>query len=100
MPQVGQIVQDLAEVPYNGRLQIKPPAGEEWFIPNIYHSAEVALYRVTDSHEASFASDDDAAGGAWANFKWFVTYDSWLEVENVTPGEQDAVLGYDGMRIG
>lgn len=98
MPEVGQVVQGLETVAPNARLEIKPPPGEQWFIPNIYHSAGAMLYRVTDSHEASFASDADAAGGAWANFKWFVTNDSWLEVENVA--EQNAEIGYDGMRIG
>ena len=100
MASVGDVVADLQTVSYEGRLEIRPPEGETWFIPNIYHSREAALYRVTDDGEVMFASDDDSAGGAWADFKWFVTRDSWLEVENANPDEQDSLIGYDGMRIG
>lgn len=99
MPEVGQVVSDLQTIAYDARLEIRPPSGQNWFISSVYHSKEAALYKVEGGLEVLFATDDDAFGGAWSGFKWFVTNDSYLIVENINPNEDDQELGYEGVRI-
>ncbi|MDZ5782117.1 hypothetical protein [Marinococcus luteus] len=99
MAAVGEVVNDMTEVEYEDYLDIRPPEGEEWFIPNIYHANEAVLLKTNGDHEILFASDDDKEGGAWNAFKFFLDRDQYLRVRNVHSDGEASVIGYEGVRI-
>ena len=76
----GDAVGDVASVNAAAVLTVKPGAGVEWIIHNIFHEAEVELYVVKSTNELLF--DDAAAKGSWSAYFFHLTNTQYLKVKN------------------
>jgi hypothetical protein len=92
---VGDVKSGLVSVAAGGYLDIRPPAGEEWVIHNIYHAYDVDLAFTDGTNVLTF--DTDAGAGVYAKYAFHVTNNLWIRVTN-----KDTVnarlIGYDGIQ--
>jgi hypothetical protein len=92
---VGDVKSGLVSVAADGYLDIRPPAGEEWVIHNIYHAYDVGLAFTDGTNVLTF--DTDAGAGVYAKYAFHVTNSLWIRVTN-----KDTVnarlIGYDGIQ--
>ena len=89
----GDAVGHISSVNAAGTLEIRPDAGVEWIIHNIYHEAEVELY-VSDSAN-NLLFDSAAVKGSWSGHFFHITNTQWLKVYNTNAGSK--LMGYDGI---
>lgn len=102
-----KIVHKMEEIEYGQPLEIRPPEDVEWFISNIYHEHGAVLVKAhKNGNEIKISTDSE--GGAWAGFKFFLTYDEFLRVYNFRDYEENmnqtnvdapALLGYEGVEL-
>jgi len=91
---VGEAVGILSATAASGTLDIKPPAGEEWIVHNVYHDGPATLYKTDGTNTVTI--DTDTSGGVWSGFFFHVTNSHYLQVKN--DDSSSKVLGYDGIR--
>lgn len=89
----GDVVAGLSSIGAAATLTIKPGAGKEWIIHNIYTEAEAELYIVEDANELLF--DDASAKGSWSAYFFHLTLTHYLKVKNTNVGAK--LIGYDGI---
>jgi hypothetical protein len=89
----GDAVGAGASVNAAGVLEIKPGAGVEWVIHNIYHEAEVNLYTVHGAVQFVFASS--GGKGSWSAYFFHLTNTHYMKVENTNASAKR--IGYDGI---
>ncbi|MDZ5782115.1 hypothetical protein [Marinococcus luteus] len=98
MPDIGDGVHGMESADFEGYVDIRPPEGEEWFIPNIYFQQEVELIKTDGDNEIVIARATNPEGGSWAAYKYFVSRDYYLRVRNTSSQEESQVIGYEGVR--
>ena len=77
-----------------GRLDIRPPEGEEWIIHNIVHGASCELYKTDGTNRIKV--DTSVGEGGWLNFNFHLTNSNWYSIKNIS-GDY-AYFGYDGIQ--
>lgn len=90
---VGDTVAGLSSITAAATLTIKPGAGIEWIVHNIYHEAEAKLYIVEAANVLLF--DDAAVKGSWSAYFFHLTNTHYLKVKNTNAGAK--LIGYDGI---
>ncbi len=90
---IGDTTTDQQSITNAARLTIRPSAGVEWVIHNLYYAGACAIHRVTASTDLTF--DTDSGVGARLSYVWHVTNSVYLELENTSGGS--GVMGYDGV---
>ena len=89
----GDAVGNVTSVNASAVLQIKPGAGIEWIIHNVYHAADAEIYIVESTNKLLF--DANATKGSWSAYFFHLTNTHFLEVKNTNSGAK--LLGYDGI---
>jgi len=92
---VGDVKSSIAVVSAGGRLDIRPPSGEEWVIHNIYHEYDVDLEFYDGTNAITF--DTDSGAGVYAKYAFHVTNTIRIRVENLD-GSNSRKIGYDGVQ--
>lgn len=88
--------QDLQIIANGGVFSIRPPAGEEWTIHNIYYTQPVS-FRLAKSTGGLFLTfDSDTTGGARLGMVFHVTNEQYLQVLNNYAGNN--TMAYDGVQ--
>jgi hypothetical protein len=92
----GDVKQDLQVIANGGILTIRPPAGEEWTIHNVYYTQPVIVrvFKATGSVTLTF--DSDTSQGAMTNRYYHVTNEQYLQVLNNYAGNN--TIGFDGVQ--
>lgn len=92
---IGDVVTGLQSVANNGVLDIRPPAGQEWVVHNIYYNnGTIEFYKTDDTNLLKF--DSDTSQGARLGVVFHVTNAQWIQVKN-TAGST-TIIGYDGIQ--
>jgi len=91
---VGDVKSAISNVAAGGALDIRPPAGEEWVIHNIYHEYDVDLAITDGTLELVF--DTDTGRGVYAKYAFHVTNSVWIRVKNKDTASARKVA-YDGV---
>jgi len=89
----GDAVGDLQSIAADAVLTIRPGAGIEWIIHNVYHEDSVELYLVEGANEVLFAAA--AAKGSWSAYFFHLTNTHYLKVKNKNVGAK--LIGHDGI---
>ena len=89
---VGDVVSDLQTITSGNYLDIRPGAGSEWVIHNIYH-ADAAHLEVYDGSN-SLIFDADSGPGFWAWYEFHCNNTRRIRVKNTASGDQ--LIAYDG----
>lgn len=90
---VGDVVTGLSSVAASGVLDIRPAAGVEWVIHNVYYSqGTVEFYKTDGTNLLRF--DTDTSQGARLGAVFHCTNAQWIQVKN-TAGTA-TLIGYDG----
>jgi len=89
----GDVVEGGANVSAAAPLTIRPGAGAEWVIHNIYHEAEVELYIIVGGIGLKF--DDDTEKGSWSMCFFHLTNTHYLPVKNTNVAAK--YISYDGI---
>jgi hypothetical protein len=92
---VGDVKSDLVSVAGGGNLDIRPPAGEEGVIHNIYHVFDVDLAFTDGTNVLIF--DTDPGAGVYAKYAFHVTNTLWIRVINKDTASA-RLIGYDGVQ--
>ena len=90
---VGDAVGDLSDLASGSTIAMKPAAGVEWIIHNIYHVAEVELYVTDGSIMLLFA--ESTAKGSWSGFYFHMTNTQYFRLKNTNAASK--YVGYDGV---
>jgi hypothetical protein len=91
---VGDVKADLQSVTNGNYLEIRPVAGEEWVIHNIYYSGQVQLYRHNGTSSIQF--DTDSSSGARLGAVFHCTNGQFLRVINNAGATIN--IAYDGVQ--
>jgi len=91
---IGDVVSGLSSVAADGFLDIRPGAGEEWVIHNIYHEDAVELSFYDGSNTITF--DVDTGPGVWAWMEYHCNNTRRLRVKNIATASK--LIGYDGVQ--
>jgi hypothetical protein len=91
---VGDVFSGLTSVAAGGYLDIRPPAGVEAVIHNIYHAYDVDLAFTDGTNVLTF--DTDAGAGVYAKYAFHVTNSLWIRVINKDTTNA-RLIGYDGI---
>lgn len=99
MAEIGQVISEVSEKVFAEELVIRPPVGQQWMIPNLYHGGACALIKTDGVNEVTAHTDTE--NGAWLNFKFFLTNDSYLVLRSVAneDTQQPITLAFEGVRI-
>lgn len=90
---LGDTTTDQQSIANGARLTIRPAAGVEWVIHNLYFGGDCNIHRVITGADLTF--DSDTGAGARLAYVWHVTNDVYLELENTSGGA--SIMGYDGV---
>ena len=90
---IGDTTTDLQTIASGARLTIRPGAGVEWAIANLYYGGAMAIHRTDGTLDLTY--DTDTGAGARLGYELNVTHTIYLELENTSGG--DAVMSYDGV---
>lgn len=91
---VGDVKSGISNISSGSYLDIRPPAGEEWVIHNIYHASDVQLEFYDGTNSLIF--DTDAGAGVYAKYSFHVTNSIRIRVKNTSTSPQ--LIGYDGVQ--
>jgi hypothetical protein len=91
---VGDVKSGISSIAPNAYLDIRPPAGEEWVIHNIYHTSDVQLELYDGTNSLIF--DTDTGAGVYAKYAFHVTNSIRIRVKNISASAQ--LIGYDGVQ--
>ena len=93
---LGDVVTAISSVTATtGVLDIRPSAGQEWVIHNIYWSqGTVELYKTDGTNSIKFDSDTSSGGRIGTVFH--VTNSLWIQVKNLAGTA--TIIGYDGVQ--
>jgi len=89
----GDAVVGLQSVVNGAFLDIRPGAGQEWVIHNVYYGGAVEFYRRDGTNDLKF--DSDAQAGWFNGIFCHVTNSNWLGIKNVSGAT--ILIGYDGI---
>ncbi|TAK93065.1 hypothetical protein EPO05_07315 [Patescibacteria group bacterium] len=89
----GDITTDQQSIANGARLTIRPAAGVEWVVHNLYYGGAVSIHRTDGVHDLTY--DTDTGAGARLGYVWHLTHGIYLELENTSGG--NVVMGYDGV---
>jgi hypothetical protein len=89
----GDTIAGLESVAAAAALTIRPAAGIDYIVHNIYHEAEVELKVVEGSDKLLF--DSAATKGSWSGDFFHLTRSHYLEVKNTNAGAK--LVSYDGI---
>jgi len=92
---VGDVKSAIVSVSAGGYLDIRPPAGEEWVIHNIYHVYDITLCITDGTNELCF--DTDTGSGVYAKYAFHVTNSIWIRVKNNDTANA-RLIAYDGVQ--
>lgn len=90
----GDVVSEIQTSTAQTLFNVRPPAGEEWVIQNIYYSQSVSLRMVKGSNVITF--DSDTGSGARLGLTFRLTNDQYLQIYNTYNGNNN--IGYDGIK--
>lgn len=91
---VGDVYNGLVSVAAGGYLDIRPPAGVEVVIHNIYHAYDVDLALTDGVNILTF--DTDLGAGVYAKYAFHVTNSLWIRVINKDSANA-RLIGFDGI---
>jgi len=89
----GDVVASVTTIVTGASKSIRPSAGIEWVIHNIYHEAEVELRVVEGSNKLLFAAS--GTKGSWSAYFFHISNTHYLEVKNTNAASK--LIGYDGI---
>ncbi|NVM23927.1 MAG: hypothetical protein HWN68_19380 [Desulfobacterales bacterium] len=90
---VGDVASGVSSIAQDAYLDIRPSAGIEWVIHNVYHEGDIQLEYYDGTNSIAF---DTASGmGVYAKFAFHLTNSIRVRVKN-TAGETK-LIGYDGV---
>jgi len=92
---VGDVVSGLVSVAAGGVLDIRPAAGVEWVIHNIYHAFDVDLAFTDGTNVLIF--DTDVGAGVYAKYAFHATNTRWIRVINKDTTAA-RLIGYCGIQ--
>ncbi len=90
---VGDVCSDLQSIAAGSYLDIRPTAGVEWVIHNIYHEDRAQLSFYDGSNEIIF--DVDYGLGVWAWYEFHCTNARRIRIKNMAGVAK--LIGYDGI---
>jgi hypothetical protein len=90
---IGDVTTDQQLIANGARLTIRPAAGVEWVIHNLYYGGAVNIHRTDGANDLT--CDTDTGTGARLGYAWHLTSAIYLDLENASGG--NAILGYDGV---
>jgi hypothetical protein len=90
---VGDVFDGSATLTAGASVDIRPSAGVEAVIHNIYHDGDVELIKTDGTVSVSF--DSDVGKGVYAKFSIHVTNSRWLQVKNISAGT--VKVSWDGI---
>jgi len=90
----GDTKADMQQVLAGEFLEIRPPAGEEWSIHNIYFEDSIEVYRSNGTYDLKFHPETSA--GFLAKHTFHVTNGQFIKVKNPTAIAR--YIAYDGMQ--
>jgi len=91
---VGDVYSGLVSVAAGGYLDIRPPAGMEVVIHNIYHAYDIDLAWTDGTNVLTF--DTDYGAGAYCKTAFHITNTLWIRVINKDTANA-RLVGYDGI---
>jgi hypothetical protein len=91
---VGDVKSGISSIASGAYLDIRPPAGEEWVIHNIYHASDIQLELYDGTNSLVF--DTDTGAGVYAKYAFHVTNSIRIRVKNTSASAQ--LIGYDGVQ--
>lgn len=90
---IGDVIAGQSSIAAAGTLDIKPGAGAEWSIHNLFwNQGPVELYKTDGTNAIKFQTKPEA--GAILSGVFNVTNGYWLQVKNTAASA--TVIGYDG----
>ncbi len=92
---VGDVYSDIQSVAAGAYLDIRPAAGVEVVIHNIYHEYDVQLEFYDGTNSLIF--DTDAGAGIYAKYAFHVNNTRRIRVKN-THATLAKLIGYDGVQ--
>jgi len=92
---VGDIAADGASVAAGNYLDIRPGAGVEWVIHNIYYATDVKVHRYKSDASVDIAFANRSGGGVFSDYFFHCSNTWYLRVENNTASAQD--IAFDGV---
>lgn len=92
----GDVKQDLQVVAQGANLTIRPPAGEEWTIHNIYYTQPVQFQIFKNTGSLTLIFDSDSTSGARMNNYIHLTNEQYMRVLNTFAGNN--TIAYDGVQ--
>ncbi|RLC33770.1 MAG: hypothetical protein DRZ76_03920 [Candidatus Nealsonbacteria bacterium] len=90
---IGDMFADIQSVASNDYLDIRPAAGNEAVIHNIYHEASIEIYRYDGSNSLLCASA--SGSGVFAYYAFHVGNTDRIRVKNTESSAK--LIGYDGI---
>ena len=90
---VGDITSDLQSIAAGTYLDIRPGAGAEWVIHNIYHDSKIELYWYDGSNSLLF--EVDTSFGVFAWYEFHVGNTRRIRVKNTDSVSK--LIGFDGV---
>ena len=91
----GDVVSGISSVANDAFLDIKPGAGANWKIHNIYHQSTISIQFFDGTHQLEFVSDV-AGPGVYAYFAFGCDNTRRIIVQN-KHGADAKLIGYDGI---
>lgn len=94
---VGDKVASIVSVVANtGTLDIRPTAGIEWTVHNIYYNAgtTIEFYKTDGTNAIKF--DSDTSAGARLGAVFHCTNTQWIQIKNTSGAA--VLVGYDGVQ--
>jgi hypothetical protein len=83
-----------AQVAASGSCDIKPGAGVEWCVHNIFCGQNCTLYFTDGTHDIAF--DSMTAPGAWIGQTFFITSSYYLKITNTSASS--GYFGWSGVQ--
>jgi hypothetical protein len=91
---VGDVVSGLSSVASGAYLDLRPSAGVEWVLHNVYYGGRVEISFYDGSNEVVFEVDSGPGSLRWEEFH--CTNSLRIRVKNVSGGA--IYIGYDGVQ--
>lgn len=92
---LGDVTNGLNSVAAGTALDIRPGAGVEWIIHNIYYNQGTVEFYKTDGTNA-IKFDSDSTFGGRLGVVFHCTNAQWIQVKNTAATA--TLIGYDGMQ--
>lgn len=93
---IGDVKQDMQVVANGGLFTIRPPAGEEWTIHNIYYTQAMTFRLMKATGSITLSYDSDTTLGARMGIFIHVTNEQYLQVLNNYAGNN--TIAFDGVQ--